>query len=197
MNDYKSPQTMQAGNNHASSGNFSSGASTKAQRKTANRVVANNHYNYNSGDYARRRQSFYSGYSPAYYNRFYPRYGMWDTLALCYMLDHISDQQYAMMYYSHRNDPDMQAWRAKAEEEARTNADLRAKLAVMDSNMQAMQGQNVQANPDYVPPAMNEVALSQDALKDAEPKKSGHLVLYLLLCIGLGAFVYFVFLRKY
>ena len=196
-------------------------ASPTTQRTVINRTVINN-YRYDRGAYAYRTRTFYAGYGwapPAYgYGSFFPSYGLWNTVALWFMLDHIVDHQYAMMYYSHRHDPDMMAWRQQAEIEARNNAELRAKLAAMDQRVLAMERQGVQKDPGYVPPEMKEVALSESALQDAQPQpqqplatpavysqpiqsrpeKSGMPWGWILLgVVVVGGVVYFGYIRKY
>lgn len=144
-------------------------SSPTVQRTVINRTVVNN-YHYDPGVYAYRTRTFYAGYGwapPVYGYGFYPSYGLWNTVALWFMLDHIHDQQYAMMYYSHRNDEDMRMWRQQAEREAQNNAELRAKLAAMDQRTRALEQQGAAIDPGYVPAEMKEVALSEDALKGA------------------------------
>ena len=189
-------------------------ASPTVQRTVVNRVVVNN-YHYDPGVYAYRTRTFYSGYGwapPAYGYAFYPHYGLWNTVAILFMLDHIQDQQYAMMYYSHRNDDDMRMWRQQAEREAQNNAELKMKLAAMDQRVRAMEQQGIQVDPGYVPPEMKEVALSEDALKGIDQQavpaqnnqpapapKHGFPWLWVLLGVAVvgGVVVYFVFIRKY
>lgn len=183
-----------------------------AQHTVVNRVIERN-YHYDSGNYANRTRTFYDTHgwdAPAYSSAFYPSYGLWSTLSLLYMIDHIHDQQYSMMYYSHRNDDDMRKWREQAEIEARTNADLKAKLAAMDSRMQAMEKQGIKGDPSYIPAEMEEVALSEETLKSAvqrgaaaetrgkSPAQGSHWVLWTLLFLGiLGCGYYLVFKRKW
>jgi hypothetical protein len=186
-------------------------SSPVVQRTVVNRVVVNNHYHYTPANYAYRQRSFYGYYGwnpPVYGYGFYPSYGLWNTVALWFMLDHIADQQYAMMYYSHRNDADMQAWRAQAEREAQNNAELRAKLAAADQRALALQQQGVQADPGYVPADMKDVALSEDVVKQqaqdpqnvqqpqqqvqqpapvAPQKESSHWFLWTIAAIAVGA----------
>jgi hypothetical protein len=188
--------------------------STESQRAVTNRVTVNN-YHYDSGAYAYRSGAFYGGYGwapPAYGYGFYPSYGLWNTVALWFMLDHIHDQAYSMMYYSHRNDVDMQTWRNQVEHEADNNAELKAKLTAMDQRMQAMEKQGVKQDPGYVPPEMKEVALSEDVLKSAEPQpiatpavykssvsetSKSYAFLFLAFAIVGSILGYLLFVRKY
>ena len=183
-----------------------------AQHTVVNRVIENN-YHYDSGNYANRTRTFYDAHgwgAPAYASAFFPSYGLWNTLSLLYMIDHIHDQQYAMMYYSHRNDDDMRKWREQAEIEARNNTDLKAKLAAMDSRMQAMEQQGIKGDPGYIPTEMAELALNEDTLKNAaqrratadsrskSPAQGSHWFLWTLLTLGvLGCGYYLVFKRKW
>jgi hypothetical protein len=218
MADYKSQQSK-----YKYTGSPVNASPTTTRYVTRNVYV--NNYHYTPAGYAYRQKSFYGNYGwgpPVYGYGFHPYYGMWNTNALWFMLYAVesqriaNQQQYAMMYYSHRNDPDMMAWRQKAEIEAQTNADLRRQLATMDQRVQAMEQQGVQADPGYVPPDMKDVALSEETLKNAEqqtqspqvvpavynqpapPEKKSHWILWTLL--GAGVLViggYLLFGRKY
>lgn len=192
-------------------------APPNVQRDVASRVTVNN-YRYERGDYVSRQQRFYSSNNwvqPVYVTNFHPYYGLWNTPSMFFMMDHMHDQQYAMMYYSHRNDADMRAWRRQAEGEGETNAELRRKLAAMDQRMLAMEKQGVQADPGYVPPAMQDVALSEEALQGMTPaatvaeqpaplpvKKAGFpwgkaiAWTFGLSCLGVLGW-YFIFKRKF
>jgi len=126
-----------------------------------------NHYNVSSGDYYIHRSSFYGRYNyhPAYMYNSYPYFGMWDGMALWFMLDHINDRQYAMMYYNQQNNPDMIQWRQEANRLAQDNADLRNKLNQMDNQTRNLNGQPV--DPSYIPEQMRDVAFSANAIEQA------------------------------
>lgn len=139
-------------------------------RRVASGIVTRTNYRYNPTDYAHRRNIFYEHNRwnpPVYAYSSYPSFGMWDAMALWFMLDHVSDQQYASMYYHHRNDEDMKRWREEAERQAKENVELRQKLATLDQRTRALEQQGVKADPNFVPADMQQVALAEDTLKDA------------------------------
>ncbi|MGD0488840.1 MAG: hypothetical protein ABSB94_16815 [Syntrophorhabdales bacterium] len=117
------------------------------------------------GTYHYRRTVFYDtyGYVPApYIYRMYPRYGVWDAAFLGFMVERAAEQEYALMYYNHRNEAEMIQWRQDMDGLAMDNADLRAKLAFMDQQVAQLQGTPV--NRAYVPPDAQDVALSPDVV---------------------------------
>jgi hypothetical protein len=124
------------------------------------RIVPNT-YNY-------RRTVFYDAYSwqpPAYvYGGFYPRYGLWDATFLAFALDHIAEEQYALMFYHHQNEPELQQWMTDADRLASDNEDLRAKLDRMKEQMATLQEAGITSDPSYVPPDAQDVALSPEVI---------------------------------
>ena len=85
-----------------------------------------------------------------------PSFGMWDALFLWMVLDKINEPSHAAVAYNNANDPGFQAWRAEANRLAASDAELKAKLDVMDAKLTAMQGQPQKpgALPDGVPAAV-------------------------------------------
>lgn len=98
--------------------------------------------------YTLNRQSYYRSYQPpTYVYNMRPSYGMWDAMFMWMMLDNMNHNA----YYHHRQDADWQAWRADANKQAETNAELKAKLAAMDAKVKELEGQKVPVNPAYMP----------------------------------------------
>lgn len=119
------------------------------------------------GTYYARRGVFYDTYGyvpPPWIYGLYPRYGLWDTVFLGFMLDRILEPEYAMMYYDHRSDPDMIQWRQQMDQLAMQNADLRAQLAAADQQVAQLQASRAPVDPSYVPPDAQDVALSPDVI---------------------------------
>ena len=117
------------------------------------------------GTYHYRRTVFYDSYGyvpPPYVYTMYPRYGLWDATFLAFMVERAAEQEYALMYYNHRDEADMIQWRQDMDRIAMDNADLRAKLAVMDQQVAQLQGTPV--DPAYVPQDAQDVALSPDVV---------------------------------
>ncbi len=118
--------------------------------------------------YHYRREVFYAHYNympPPYVYRMYPVYGVWDSTFLSFMLDHINEQQYALMYYNHQNEDAMQQWRAELDQMAVDNEDLKAQLAAMDTKMASLQGTPI--DPSYVPEDAQDIALAPEVIDQA------------------------------
>ena len=115
--------------------------------------------------YYYRRGVFYDYYRyapPAYVYNMYPRYGIYDTMFLAFMLDNIAQQQYALMYYNHMDEVPMMQWRQELDRQAETDEALRAKLAVMDQQVANLQG--APADSQYIPPDAADIALAADVI---------------------------------
>jgi hypothetical protein len=117
--------------------------------------------------YYYRRSVFYDTYAwtpPAYVYRMYPRYGLWDAAFLAFALDHIAEEQYAMMIYNHRNEAEIQQWMDDNDRLAADNDELREKLENMKLQMSKMQEQGVTVDSSYVPPDAEDVALAPEVI---------------------------------
>ena len=117
--------------------------------------------------YYYRRTAFYDAYGwrPAVYvYGFAPRYGIWDAMFLAFALDHIAEDQYALMFYHHRHDAEFQQWMADSDRLAAENDDLRAEMENMKLQMARMEEQGVAVNASYVPPDAQDVALSPEVI---------------------------------
>jgi hypothetical protein len=66
------------------------------------------------------------------------------------------------MYYHHRHEPEMVQWRQEMDRSAMDNAELRAKLDVMDQQIAQIEGTPV--NSTYIPQDANDIALSSDVI---------------------------------
>jgi hypothetical protein len=89
-------------------------------------------------------------------------YGLWDAVFLGFMLERAEEREYALMYYNHRNEEEMIQWRQEMDRMAVDNAELRAKLDVMDQHVANLQGTPV--DPAYVPEGAQDIALSPDVI---------------------------------
>ena len=126
------------------------------------------------GTYYYRRAVFYrlNGWAPLpYVYRLYPRYGLFDTVFLAFMVDHIAERQYALVYYYHMKEPDFIAWRRDIDELARGDMDLKARLEAMD--MQVGFIPETPPNPAYVPEDVQDIVLSPDVIDRLTPPKEG------------------------
>ena len=115
--------------------------------------------------YYARRTVFYETYrfrTPVWAFTLQPRFGLWDTPALAFILAHAADEQYALWYYNHRVDPDVIAWRLEMNRLAAANAELAEQLAVMDAKTQELQARGVQVDNSYVPAEMDDIALAAE-----------------------------------
>jgi hypothetical protein len=105
----------------------------------------------------------YGGWQPPpYISRSQPRFGIWDGLFLWFLLDNLSRPGNADFFHNHQNDPGYAQWRQEAEKLAADNADLRAKLQNLDSQLAEKSDQP--RDPDYLPPGVTPTeALAADA----------------------------------
>jgi len=141
-------------------------ASTK--RYSSNSYVKSS-YGYDRSTRLDRRSTYYNSYTPhSYAYNSSPSFGMWDSIALWYMLDNIGNRnQYAMMY-NHQNDPGFQEWRREANRLSADNAELKAQLAMMDKNVSSMKGTPI--NESYVPEGMDaDILLSDKVANGIKP----------------------------
>jgi hypothetical protein len=100
--------------------------------------------------YHYRRSVFYDAYSwapPVYVFGLYPRYGLWDATFLAFALDHVTEDQYALMLYNHRREADVQQW-----------------LADPERLMSRLERSGATPDPSYVPPDAGDVALSPEVI---------------------------------
>ena len=104
----------------------------------------NTHYN--------DRNNYYKsqGYQPPpYVYNTAPSFGMFDTLFLFWMLDHLSNKSVAATAYNHSDDPGYKKWRQEAENLSKDNADLKTKLNELDKQVNSMAG--TPKDPGYLP----------------------------------------------
>lgn len=123
--------------------------------------------------YFYRRTVFYDAYSwsaPVYVYRMYPRYGLWDTVFLAFALDHIAEEQYALMLYNHQHDREIQRWMEDSDQLAADNDDLRAQLENMKLQMAKMEQAGVVVDPAYVPADAQDLALSPEVIDQLTSK---------------------------
>ena len=129
------------------------------------------------------RSSWYGGMGwgpPVYVYRSYPSFGMWDAMFLWFMLDSVSNASHAAWFYDHQNDPGYQDWRREADRLSADDAQLKQKLADLDTRTQALEGQP--RDPNYMPPdAKPDLALASEHAVASPPPSSGHPTLYFLL----------------
>ncbi|HEV7486546.1 MAG TPA: hypothetical protein VGQ65_12790 [Thermoanaerobaculia bacterium] len=117
--------------------------------------------------YHYRRTVFYDTYAwqpPAYVYGFYPRYGLWDATFLAFALDHVAEDQYALMFYHHQNEAELQQWMSDADRLAADNEELRSKLDRMKEQVATLQEAGISSDPSYVPPDAQDVALSPEVI---------------------------------
>lgn len=126
------------------------------------------------GSHYDRRDSYYrsQGYRPsaaAFSSA--PSFGMFDTLFLFWMLNHASNRNVAATAYHHAEDPGFKKWREEVETMAKTDPELKTKLAEMDKQIKALQG--TPKDPGYLPTGVPaDVALAADVLASKKPEKA-------------------------
>jgi ribosomal protein L24 len=82
-------------------------------------------------------------------------------------MDHIADQQYALMLYNHRNEEEVQGWMRDTERLAGENPDLQAKFDNMNQALEALGRSGSTPDPSYVPPDAQDIALSPEVIEAA------------------------------
>ena len=127
------------------------------------------------------RESFEN--PPSYVVAGRPSYGAYAAAFLGgALLANIMQPSYAQWAYSHSNDPGYQAWRTDMEKQAADNADLRAKLATLDDQVNQLKAKNApvtEALPSDVDPAL--VVAPQTALLATE--SASHVWRWVFICV--------------
>lgn len=138
----------------------------------------------NSYSIPRRDNAPAYSYAPPRYTYGSPgRFGIWDAAMLWFMLDSLSNSSRSSFFYNHANDPGVQQWRAEADKLATENADLKAKLGQLDTQVAAQSGQPRDEN--YLPP---------DIGMPAEPEEDGDSGWLILL--GLAGFAGWIIYKR-
>lgn len=78
------------------------------------------------------------------------RFGLWDGMFLWFMLSNLSQPGHADFFRNNANDAGYREWRAKAEELAKENADIRRQLQDLDSRLDTAEATG--RDPNYLPP---------------------------------------------
>jgi TRAP transporter TAXI family solute receptor len=134
---------------------------------------AKNYSGFDYGNYYSGRNNYYRQQNwqpPAYAFGGSPSFGIFSSLFLFWMLDHMGNKSVAATAYNHSDDPGFQKWRQEAESLAKNNTELKTKLDEMDKQVKAMQG--TPKDPSYLPPGVPpEVALSENVLATKKPEK--------------------------
>jgi len=102
--------------------------------------------------YYDRRNSYYSthySHPPQYVYNHQSSFGMWDAMFLWMLLGNNSHGSEHI--YHHQNDPGVQEWMAAAKEEAKENAELKAKLEKMEKDIEDMKSKGVKVDETYIP----------------------------------------------
>jgi hypothetical protein len=125
------------------------------------------------GTYYYRRNAFYETYgwaTPEYVYAMNPRYGLWDAPFLAFALNHVADEQYAMMMYHHWAEPEMQQWLNDTNRAAAQNPELRARVDALNERISRFENSGLARDPNYVPPDAQDLALSPDAVDQLTKK---------------------------
>lgn len=178
-------------------------ASTVDRATAAKYTPAN--YRYNPERRAYDSKNFYSSRNytpPVVIHQMAPSYGVFDNLAMFYMLSHINQPNYAAMAYANRDSEDMKKWRADAEAAAKDNAELKAQLVALDAKVSEMKADPnaPKVAPGYVPKEMGDLAISDAVLKQApkEKKEESHWLFWTLMLTGVvGVGGYLMFGRRW
>jgi hypothetical protein len=121
--------------------------------------------------YHYRREVFYGTYgwrSPDYVYRLHSHYGLWDTTFLAFALDHVADEQYALMLYNHQGEPAFQQWMQDTDRLAADDLDLRAQLHRVKQQMASLGQSGRSPDPSYVPADAQDLALAPEVIEETE-----------------------------
>ena len=128
-------------------------------------------------------------------------FGVWNGLMLWFMLDNLTKPGYTDFFRSRRDDPGLQQWRQQADGLAQDNADLRRKLAELDTR--TAPGTTPDSGwvdvPSDIPP---EVAAAADSTKQRTPSTSsggiglGGTLFGFALLAGAGGLAYMALRRR-
>ncbi|CAM2058456.1 hypothetical protein DSUL_20166 [Desulfovibrionales bacterium] len=107
---------------------------------------------YNSYNrYRNDRDAYYGriGWQPPnYVFSGHSSYGMWDSIFLWYMLSNIGG---ASFFYNNANDQGVRIWRQQAEEQSKTNDELKTKLDILDYKLTQMAKDSIPVTPGALP----------------------------------------------
>lgn len=136
--------------------------SNPAKVETATRSLSSRGIS-NIGDYQRSRDTYWQqrNYAPQpYAYQGSSSFGMWDAMFLWMMLDSLDNRDSVKFYQSHKDDPDVQKWRAEAEAEAKENEELKAKLAKLDAESGKLAASGEKVDPDFIPAGAEAAAIA-------------------------------------
>lgn len=146
------------------------------QRRDAYRNIYRNNAVYNSADrydsstYYNRREHQYGRWNtnpPSYVTQSPASFGMWDAMAMYWMIDMMTPDQSASFAYNQQNNDDFQNAMNEMEKQGQSNAELQAKLSAMEAKMNGMTGT---PDPSFVPKGIDgDLLLSAEALDSARP----------------------------
>ncbi len=149
------------------------------------------------------------GWSAPPYAAAAPRsFGVWNGVFLWFMLDNLTRPGYSDWFGRNRNDPGVQQWRQQADAMAQDNADLRRKLADLDSRptpgaAAPADGGWVEVPPDIPPEIATGIATAdspQRRTPSAAPDDGGSgvggLLFGLALVAGAGGLAYITLRRR-
>lgn len=187
---------------------------TKTNTSSASYNTGTNNSSYKSPKYSdryERRSTFYSTHTPpSYYNqsRFAPSYGSWDGFFLGYMLsDSLGDL--GRFLHNNSNDSGVSEWKRAMEEEAKSNAQLKAKLDAANAEVARLEKEGVPKQNGYIPSTVDtDLALNPtfveknkekvyENTKENEEEESSHGFAYTVGFLSiLGAAGWFIFGRR-
>ncbi|MBV5335918.1 DUF2491 family protein, partial [bacterium] len=119
------------------------------------------------------------------------RFGLWDAAMLWFMLDTLTKPGHAGFFHDNAQDPGYQQWRGEADKLAKDNAELKAKLAGLDSSLAAQA--DAPRQPGRVPPDVADKLIPAKADMTADDEDGGVIaaVVGFLTLLALAAFFIF------
>jgi hypothetical protein len=162
----------------------------------------------NYHDYYNYRDNYYAGRgfaTPGWAFMSYPRFGLWDSLFLWYMLSHLSGPGF---FYNHQSDPGVQAFQTEAQRLAQSNTDLKKQLDEMNTKLDDLKKANTPVDPKAMPEGVDpSLALAQPPVTQAQARQeapepqpssgSGNTLTWALVFLtGILGVAYFVARRR-
>ena len=132
---------------------------------------------------------------PSYYSG-RRTFGVWDGLFLGALLSNLGRPGAAEFFHNNQNDPGYREWRAQADQQARDNAGLRAKLDALDQQLaeRSNQPRDPGALPPGVPDDVAEAAPARTPGVAAHGGSTGIVVIVVL--VGAGGLAFLAWRRR-
>lgn len=97
---------------------------------------------------------------PRYSRNMSSNYGIYDTMMLCYAMNHMDNPAYAMLFYANRHNPGMMLFMSAMHKDGD-----KERIRQLETRIAKMEHNGVAGQPGYVPKQMGDLVLSQEAVQ--------------------------------